>query len=409
MLSSQAQPSPELKLICLLLQLFLKTASAETIKQHLADHPPDPEKLLQLLRLHHLTSVVYLTFKQSELLNDLSPVLQEQLTTQHQRFLHQNLKLTTETIKLIKQFQQADIRVIPLKGTLLSQQLYGSFIHRDSSDIDLLVEPGAYDAATTILERLNYHREEYGQSWTPTQKQLYVQQRGEVTFLNPTNRITIDLHARWSSNKHLFTLSFDDAWQQATQLPIANDNAIPVLGLPHQLLYLSVHGAKHRWERLSWLLDIAQLLQISDSLEIDSVQKTAQTLGIERPIQQALELIPKWLSYEPPNLLQQQGNQSAVMQWLVTTASHQIRDRQDKLADDQLPHTNFIPLQRMLNLWQYQLRLKPGLAYRQACFTGSLFSIRDWQMLPLPEPLWFLYIPLRPLLYVWRLQKSGDL
>lgn len=397
--------STELHLICLTLKVFLKTSAPDDLEQQLAETPPESAQLLQLLNIHRVLPVFYLTLKQSNLLTALPTTLQNALTEQYQQLTRRSLQLTAETLKLQQQFQQAGIRVLPLKGTLLSQQIHGSFTHRAPGDIDLLVEPGAHDAAMALLENLDYHWHLEGESWNPTQKRLFIQQQGEVTYKNAQNKISIDLHLRWARNRHFFTLPFEEAWQQAVKLSVTPSAQLPVLHPTHQLLFLSAHAAKHRWDRLAWLLDIAQLLRSTDELDVQAVctdaQQAAQQLACDRPLAQALQLSEQWLGYS----IQQQKAPSTVVQWLVEKASQEILNTQPRITAGQF-NTPAITPATLWPLLQYELRLKPNFAYWQTCWSRLFFSARDWQLLALPEPLWFMYILLRPLLYIWRLQRS---
>ncbi|MDB4349371.1 nucleotidyltransferase family protein [Omnitrophica bacterium] len=62
-----------------------------------------------------------------------------------------------ETTDLLKRFSEEGIPVVPLKGTLLSRELYGDIVTRGmNSDIDLLVEEGNRTRAKKILEEAGY-------------------------------------------------------------------------------------------------------------------------------------------------------------------------------------------------------------------------------------------------------------
>jgi hypothetical protein len=54
--------------------------------------------------------------------------------------------------------------------------------------------------------------------------------------------------------------------------------------LPEQLLLiLCLHnGAKHQWEMLGWIADVAQLITIHKNMDWDEVMKQAVESGIER-------------------------------------------------------------------------------------------------------------------------------
>jgi len=68
-----------------------------------------------------------------------------------------SLANAAELVRLYKLFQENDIPVLPLKGSVLALQVYGNLAMRHAGDIDLLVEPGQLELADRFLQ-INYHR-----------------------------------------------------------------------------------------------------------------------------------------------------------------------------------------------------------------------------------------------------------
>ena len=66
------------------------------------------------------------------------------------------------------------------------------------------------------------------------------------------------------------------------------------------LLILCIHGAKHRWERLVWLCDVAELARTPDALDWKEVIDTAQRLGSGRILFLGLLLASELLGVELP-------------------------------------------------------------------------------------------------------------
>jgi putative nucleotidyltransferase-like protein len=66
------------------------------------------------------------------------------------------LALEAVTARAVHALGAVDIRALPLKGPLLAAEAYGDVGLRETSDIDLLVEPGALDAAVDVLRGLGY-------------------------------------------------------------------------------------------------------------------------------------------------------------------------------------------------------------------------------------------------------------
>jgi len=156
------------------------------------------------------------------------------------------------------------------------------------------------------------------------------------------------------------------------------------------LLYLCAHGAKHAWYNLKWLADIPPLLARLD--DPDALVQRAGQLALRRVLAQTLVLCRDLLAtpLSPPltALIDAEPNAHAL-------ATHARRvmlrdDRRDRSVGDKLRR------------WRYMTRLKTTPAYRWRETAGYLSNCEDWRTLPLPDRLFWLYYPLRPLLWLRR-------
>lgn len=358
-------------------------------------------QLEQLTYSHRLLPVVHQRLQDNNLIQAIPSQTAQALANKKQQMVRRNLSLSINTLKLLKSFHLSGIRALPLKGSLLGLQVYNNLALRTPGDIDLLVEPAQSDRILDLLETLGYHWP-LAKEWTPTQQKLYIAQQGEVSCISKENGISLDLHFRWSGNAQLFTLPFEQAWQRATLLKVSEAHSPRVLCLEHQLLYLSVHGAKHEWERLSWLLDIAMLIQQPINWEI--VRTEAKQLGIQRPVSQALALVHELFEIDIPEAWSTDGwmeRDCVSINWLASIAQTSLQNNRLKPATSHLSRPPVAP-SVMLRQLRYRMKLKPNMLYKLTCLWRLLLSPKDWQVLDLPEPLWFLYVLLRPVFYVWR-------
>jgi hypothetical protein len=173
------------------------------------------------------------------------------------------------------------------------------------------------------------------------------------------------------------------------------------------LLVLSVHAAKHVWAQLSWLCDIAQLVN-SQRLDWNAIQCEAKRLGIERILSLNLLLAHKLLgSPLPPaihprsNCHSEHGEESAVAANRESAdPSYQTRafegDRLTAaLADEVLTiiesstHYNteslsyFRLMMRLRERWQDRARFLWRLTVTP--------SVSEWSSIQLAKPLQSLY------------------
>ena len=171
-----------------------------------------------------------------------------------------SLFLARELDNLLGEFERHQIEVLPLKGPVLAELLYGDVSLRPSDDLDLLVHPEDFVRAEALLLQLgfepigeadDYHRD-YGR-----------------------NGIFVELHFGIASPS---ALRFDlaGAWNRA-QTRNFYGHAIPFFAPADLILYLSLHGLKHRFARLVWVLDVVRALEKLDGRDSSTLLSHART------------------------------------------------------------------------------------------------------------------------------------
>ena len=146
----------------------------------------------------------------------------------------------SETLRsTLVEFNRLGIPVISLKGPWLAQRLYGDSALRLYSDLDLLVRRADFVRAEELLSGLGFlpaaHRDDYARTWT----------RGGIT---------LELHDD-VENPLAFNFGIEGAWDRAQP---AEFEGVPALLLApsDELGFLCLHGVRHRFERLSHVLDL---------------------------------------------------------------------------------------------------------------------------------------------------------
>jgi len=104
-----------------------------------------------------------------------------------------SLKLLAELIRLTDLFKKQGIRVISIKGPLLSLKIYGDVSMRSSRDLDLLVDPADIDACVDILLNAGFELVEEDCGLSPKQKKLMRKAIHHHTFISQTG-ISVELH-----------------------------------------------------------------------------------------------------------------------------------------------------------------------------------------------------------------------
>jgi Uncharacterised nucleotidyltransferase len=139
----------------------------------------------------------------------------------------------------LAEFHRRSVPAISLKGPWLAQRLYGDSALRLYADLDLLVRRSDFARSEEMLSGLGFsadrRREDYARTWS----------RGSIT---------LELHDD-VENPLAFDFGIEAAWNRAQ---LAEFEGVPawLLAPCDELRFLCLHGARHRFERLSHVLDL---------------------------------------------------------------------------------------------------------------------------------------------------------
>lgn len=282
-----------------------------------------------------------------------------------------------------------------IKGPVLAVLAYSDPVLRLSRDVDLLVDPErALEADRSILAA-GYRRDDPDFELNPHQLDLYRRIRCQFGYRTEGFGTRIELHWRLTSNPMLLPLRTDALWRRPTAVAVAGTE-FATLADGDLFLYLCVHGSTHAWFRLKWLADIGALLRRMQGDALAGIAAHARALGVERPFHQALILAARLLQAPVSAALEVEAESDAA-------AGHLSASAYKAIAWHGSPSEPAAT--RWFNAWigWKAYRLKPGLRYRWLEFLGQVHAPEDWARFPLPRPLFFLYLPLRPV--SWAVRK----
>ena len=85
--------------------------------------------------------------------------------------------------------------------------------------------------------------------------------RCELAFQRESPSLLADMHWGLFSPGYSFTPDLEGCWGNAELVCVEKNPPVHTLGLEDNLLFLSLHASKHDWQRLIWLVDLAELLR----------------------------------------------------------------------------------------------------------------------------------------------------
>ncbi len=164
-----------------------------------------------------------------------------------------NLCLHREQVSLLGEFNRTGIPVMPLKGFLLADMLYGDLALRPMCDIDLLVRPEDLAKGEQALLRSGYIRLHQPEVEVDLYHYSYTKD-GEGGA-----NVLVELH--WDLAKsHAARLDVREVWRSASR-GTWEGQEIWTMALPDLFLYLCLHAVKDGLGSLRLLVDIALTIE----------------------------------------------------------------------------------------------------------------------------------------------------
>jgi hypothetical protein len=213
--------------------------------------------------------------------------------------LQWNLRLAAELRRLQSLLSADPLPVLAYKGPALAYDLYRHLGLRDSEDLDLLVRREHLSRASACLVAAGY-LPEYDLAGMALED--YVAHACERNFVHPELGVMVELH--WQITPPAFAVHFpeEEVWRDPQRLEF-NQVSCSAPSLEVLLLALSTHGAKHMWERINWLVDIAELSGRDHTLDWERVRQMADRMHLRRVLHLAVQLAQNLVGGEMPPAL----------------------------------------------------------------------------------------------------------
>ena len=167
---------------------------------------------------------------------------------------------------------------------------------RQYNDLDLFVPPVHFESALDLLLDSGY--EVLYPKIDRAKFSYYLKYKGDIGLFNSTSRVYVELHHGIDSRMLISGDHEKEFLENLTTLEIAGEK-IKTLDPEHTFLYLCIHGIKHRFFRLIWLVDISNYL---DNVPVDhrKIRMLAERYGLDRVIGVVLGLLQELFQQELP-------------------------------------------------------------------------------------------------------------
>ena len=208
-----------------------------------------------------------------------------------QNFL--TLRLTGELFRLLELLDRNEISAVVIKGPVLAAQAYGDPSLRTYGDLDLLVRQRDIRLATELMIASGY------QAAVSLDAIRAGKIPGQYLFCKPDLKLLVELHNDLTLRYFPRPLPIEDFFARQIRVSL-DEHEVPAPSLEDHLVLICVHGAKHLWERLSAIADVAGFVARQTSISWERAGSSAQAVNAEHLLHTGLRLAMDVLRAELP-------------------------------------------------------------------------------------------------------------
>jgi hypothetical protein len=320
----------------------------------------DGARLLILAEEHGVIGLLTASLRDVSESSASSEIRQTLLERQRaQNFL--TLRLTAELFRLLELFAAKGIGALVVKGPVLAMQAYGDPAMRSYGDLDLLVRQKDIRCATESMLDSGY---EAAVSLRAIDEGKLP---GQYLFSKPDSKLLVELHSELTLRYFPRPLPIEDFFARQIRVRLDAYEA-PALAVEDELVLICIHGAKHFWERLMWIADVAALVSRQTGIDWERAAASARAVGAEHLLNTGLRLAADVLHAPLPQKVAALVRKDAVAAKLVARILRW------------LPAAGYAP-PGLFERAMFRLRMRGGLLTAPAYLLRLSFSPteEDWQ------------------------------
>ncbi len=282
---------------------------------------------------------------------------------------------------ILKEFNRAGIPAMPLKGPLLSFVLYGDVGLRRSFDLDVAVPKEELQTAMATLENIGWTPDAAQTRLSPRQWNGFLRNGHHLNFTHAITGSCLELHWRnyWETSEAAsarWLRNHPSLWNRCT---------ISSMSPADLTLYLCTHAGVHLWSSAKWLGDLARAhaMGLLDWRAANKEKVLLSGLGLlDALFGNQLSGLPRVAAIR---------SSSALIEIPLRSLHH---------PQIQIERSFFATVQNRFRTLRYERLVRPR-AWRDS-LSELFYGETDFQTLSLPDSLFWLYKPLRPVLWIWR-------
>ncbi len=264
---------------CELLRAVARPSVTDAQICGLAQSIHDWDDLLHASKQHRVLPLLFARLMQASA--SLPLEVQQRLQSEYQHNAFHCMANAAELLAILEAFKKHSIPVMPFKGVVLAASVYGDANARAAGDLDLLVHPRDLKRASELLLDRGYELD------TPVRADLSPVNREsfESLFVRARDGMVAELRTRLDllGTRSDHNLGMDWIWPRHRTAVLAGVD-VPDIHPETALLMLCMHGSKHWWTRLAWIVDVAQLLRSRPNLDWEEIDRESKRTGLWRTV-----------------------------------------------------------------------------------------------------------------------------
>ncbi len=297
-----------------------------------------------------------------------------------------NLFLSGELLKLLEMLKREGIPAIPFKGPVLADSVYGNLALRSIWDLDILVHKHDVLKVKSMLLAQGYRPENKLGIIGET---LHLWLNCEYNFDRDHDNLHVEIHWRIVPGYIRARIDYEGLWERSISLPFVGES-VPSPSMEDLLLILCLHnGAKHHWQRLSMICDLAELIGSYQGMDWEWVLEQANRLSIRRVLYLSLLMARDLADARLPQEVVEEALRDPVVESLKIQIQEGLFTDGKDPAGSLRTHTAYIRMRENLG---DRLRYLPHIIDE-----AVTPSDKEEKLLSLPQFFYFLYYLIRPI------------
>lgn len=294
------------------------------------------------------------------------------------------LNRVSNFLHLVDLLDAHHLEFLSFKGPLLSQLIYGDASVRISHDFDILIDPSDINRAHALLNNNNFEVI-YEIKWPQEalrQKMLF-EAIHHLGFRHKELGYMVEIHWTLVNESPISPKKLNRMVWSNTKTYEMYGRTIRSLNEEMLLAYLIIHGTKHGWQRLKWLVDIKDFPL--DKISEESFKELCRMLNIQKAVAQTGVLLKTYFDFEN-HLFPTRKASSFLVNHSIKMVENPIKEK--------------LPVGEAIEDLKYKIWIFGGLSYKIRIISKQLIGITDINNVSFKTSL--AYILYRPYSFIKR-------